>query len=443
MKLIIKMKALSRFTLVLLAFWLTISLSYPTRAQTVEYERKRGLLILEIIKRDMQKIYYDPTFRGKDLNVVFGNAEEKVKQATSIGQVLGIIAGTVMEFDDSHTYFIPPAPADHVQHGWEYQMIGDKCYVVAVKSGSDAEAKGLKPGDLIRSIGGYTPTRENLWKLSFFLRSAYRMVVDVQKPDGTTHQLEILAKVRKGKLVLDLKSFNAGNDIGTIIREGENDAVLYRHRYVESGKDLFIWKMPHFDDVETVDKMMDKAKKSKALILDLRGNGGGYESGLLRLIGYFFDHDIKLGDLKTRKETKPLIAKTLGSAAYKGQLVVLVDSESASSSELFARMIQLEKRGTIIGDRTSGSVMQGTYAGYKSGVDLVFYYGIVITSGDLIMSDGKSLENSGVVPDELLLPTPDELAKKRDTVLSRAASLVGMKLDAIDAGKMFPVEWRP
>lgn len=437
------MKAFSRFVFVVLAFWLTISSSYPARAQTLEYERKRGLLILEIIKKDIQKTYYDPTFRGKDLDALFRNAEEKVKQATSIGHVLSIIASAVMEFDDSHTYFIPPAPADHVQHGWEYQMIGDKCYVVAVKKGSDAEAKGLKPGDLILSLGGYLPTQENLWKLSFFLRSAYRMVVGIEKPDGKRQELEIMAKVRKGKPVLDLKSFNAGNDIGTIIRESENDAVLYRHRYAELDKNLFIWKMPHFDDEETVDKMMDKAKKSKTLILDLRGNGGGYEVGLLRLIGYFFDHDIKLGDLKTRKETKPLIARTLGGAIYKGELIVLVDSESASSSELFARVIQLEKRGTIIGDKTSGSVMQGTYSRYKSGVDLIFYYGLLVTSGDLIMADGKSLEKVGVLPDERLLPTPEDLAAGRDPVLSRAASLVGINLDSMAAGKMFPVEWRP
>jgi carboxyl-terminal processing protease len=123
--------------------------------------------------------------------------------------------------------------------------------------------------------------------------------------------------------------------------------------------------------------------------------------------------------------------------------VVLVDSESASSSEMLARVVQLEKRGAVVGDRTAGSVMQGTFSSHKSGLDLIFYYGVSVTSADLIMSDGKSLEHAGVVPDELLLPTPEDLAAQRDPVLSRAAALVGLNLPPERAGQIFPVEWRP
>ena len=428
------------FTLSLLT---VLFLCPAVNAQSLENERRRGLEILETVKRNVQKTYYDPTFKGKDLDAYFSAAGEKVKQAPSIGHVLGIIAQTLMGFEDSHTYFIPPPPADQVRHGWELQMIGDKCYVVAVQKGSDAESKGLRPGDLVHSVGGFTPTRENLWKLLYFLKSSYGMSVTVQSPGGSTRQVEVLAKVRKGKPVLDLRSLNSGADIATIIRESENNAVLLRHRYLEAGNDLFIWKMPLFGSEQTIDEMMDKAKKSRALILDLRGNGGGYEATLLRLVGYFFDRDIKIGDLKSRKETKPLIAKTRGAGAYKGQLVVLVDSGSASSAELFARVVQMERRGTVIGDRTAGSVMQGTFSSHKSGLDLVFYYGVSVTSADLIMSDGKSLEKVGVLPDELLLPAAGDLATQRDPVLSRAASLFGINLTPEKAGQIFPVEWRP
>ncbi|MGI8788569.1 MAG: S41 family peptidase [Pyrinomonadaceae bacterium] len=440
MKFIKLSKLFSRAFVTLVFLFFSFGAS-PVFAQTLQNEKGRGREILDVIKRDIAKNYYDPTFRGKDLDSIFKTAEDRVNQATAIGQILGIVAQTLMQFDDSHTYLVPPAPVDSVQHGWDLQMIGDKCYVVAVKQGSDAEAKGLKPGDEVLIVGGYTPTRDNLRNLLFFLRSAKSMRVAVKKSDGTMQNLEIMAKVRAGKPVLDLRGPNPGGDIGTLIRESENDAFL-RHRYYESD-DVMIWKMPMFGDESVIDELMQKANKRRALILDLRGNGGGLESTLLRMVGYFFDHDIKIADEKGRKELKPLIAKTRGKNFFKEQLVVLVDANSGSSSELFARIIQLEKRGTVIGDRTAGVVMQGTYFPHKSGLDLVFYYGVSVTTADLIMSDGKSLERVGVTPDELIIPTQADLAAGRDPVLSRAATLVGVKIEPEKAGLMFPAEWRP
>jgi carboxyl-terminal processing protease len=110
--------------------------------------------------------------------------------------------------------------------------------------------------------------------------------------------------------------------------------------------------MPHFDlTKDGVDEMVDKAKNHKALVLDLRGNGGGAEETLQRLIGNFSDHDLTVGDIKRRKEVNPLLAKTRGTSGFKGQLVILVDSDSASASEVFARVMQMEKRVTVLGDR--------------------------------------------------------------------------------------------
>jgi len=268
------------------------------------------------------------------------------------------------------------------------------------------------------------------------------MKVLVKKGDGTTERLEIMAKVRAGKRVLDLRSPNPGADISTLIREEENDAFR-RHRFYDIGDEGIIWRMPSFNSEKVIDDLMIKAKGRKFLILDLRGNGGGYETALQRLTGYFFDRDVKIGDLKSRKESKILTAKTRGKNVFTGKLIVLVDGESGSASELFARVIQIEKRGTIIGDQTPGVVMQGTYFPHKSGLDLVFYYGVSVTTADLIMTDGKSLERVGVTPDELLIPTTEDLAAGRDPVLSRAATLAGLKIESEKAGQMFPVEWRP
>jgi C-terminal processing protease CtpA/Prc len=243
--------------------------------------------------------------------------------------------------------------------------------------------------------------------------------------------------------ITPLKRVVTGNDINDLIREDENDAHLNRHRYLELGEELFIWKMPHFDMAESeVDSMMAKVRKHKALILDLRGNGGGYVFTLERLAGHFFDHDLKIADRKGRKELKPSLAKTRGENVFKGQLIVLVDSRSASASEVFARLIQLEHRGTVLGDRSAGAVMESRQYPHQSGVDVVAFWGLSITDADVIMTDGKSLEKTGVSVDEVILPTPADLAAKRDPVLARAAGLLGVKLDPEKAGALFPIEWR-
>jgi C-terminal processing protease CtpA/Prc len=419
----------------------------PAHAQALTgRDRDRGKIMLNAIKNDIKKDYYDPAFHGIDIEARFKQAEEKMDQAQSLGQVMGIVAQVLIDFDDSHLFFIPPSRVTRTEYCWQMQAIGDKCYVTAVKPGSDAEAKGLKVGDQVFSVDGIQPARENLWKLNYLynvLRPQPGMRVVVASPGQQQRQLDVMAKTRTGKRVLELSGPGAGVDWNNLIRESENESRLHRQRYAEVGQDLFIWKMPEFNmDEAGVDDMMDKARKHKALILDLRGNPGGYEITLLRMLSYFVEEEHKIADMKRRKETKPLIVKTRGDKVFKGKLVVLVDSESGSSAEIFARLIQMEKRGTVIGDRTAGAVMRAKQRDYQLGVDTVAFYGASITDADMVMADGKSLEKAGVTPDELLLPTAADLAAKRDPVLVRAAAMAGVNLDPEKAGALFPIEWR-
>jgi C-terminal processing protease CtpA/Prc len=406
-------------------------------------DRDRGHVILKTLKNEIKKNYYDPTFHGLDLETLFKTADEKVDRAVSVSQIFGIVAQTLIEFNDSHLFFIPPSRAARSDYGWQWQAIGDQCYVVAVKPGSDAEQKELLPGDLIISIDNYHPARDNVWKLDYLyhaLRPQPGMRVVVQHPGGKQQQIDVMAKVTELKRRLD--PLHDASDYWNLVRDSENVSRLYRDRYYEMGDDLMIWKMPHFESNEQgVDDMMPKVRKHKALVLDLRGNSGGAEETLKRMIGYFIDHDVKVGDLKRRKETKPLEAKTQG-GVFTGKLIVLIDSKSASSSEIFARVMQLEKRAIVIGDRSEGAVMRAMGFGYQLGADVIVPYAASITDADVIMIDGKSLEKNGVMPDELLLPTAADLAARRDPVLARAAALAGVKLDPEKAGSLFPVEWR-
>lgn len=88
-----------------------------------------------------------------------------------------------------------------------------------------------------------------------------------------------MAKITPGKQIMDLTFANGGFDTWDLIRDQQNRNHLNRHRYVEMDNGVFIWKMPAFNlDESKVDEMAGKFRKSQALILDLRGNGGGYEA---------------------------------------------------------------------------------------------------------------------------------------------------------------------
>jgi carboxyl-terminal processing protease len=406
-------------------------------------DRDRGRSMLNTIKNDLKKNYYDPNFHGIDIDARFKLAEDKIKAATSLGQIFGIIAQAMIEFEDSHTFFVPPSRPYTTEYGWQMQMIGDKAFVIAVKPGSDADAKGLKEGDEVYTIDGVTPTRANMWKIDYSynaLRPRPGMHLQVIKPGGVESEFDVIAKIKQGKRVLDLTS---GSDIFDLIRESENESRLNRHRYIEMGEELLIWKMPAFDlEDGKVDDMAGKFRKRKALILDLRGNSGGYETTLLRLLGNVIDHDVTVAELKRRKENKVITAKTRGNNVFAGKLIVLIDSRSGSAAELFARIIQLEKRGTVIGDRSAGAVMRSKHHGHELGQDTVIFYGSSITDADMIMTDGKSLERVGVIPDEIKLPTNFDLAAKRDPVMTYAAALVGVEIPPEKAGLLFPIEWR-
>ena len=428
-----------QFSMLILLFCVS---SPALLAQQSNFNRDHAEVVLEAIKNDIKKHYYDPEFHGIDLEARFKAAKEKVKAATSTGQLMGIIAQTLLDFNDSHLYFIPPGRVNRTEYGWEMQAIGEGVYVSAVKPGSDAEAKGLKEGDKIISVGGYTPTREDLWKVEYLfkgLRPQAGLRLVVQSPDGKQRELDAMAKIKQGKQVMDLTN---SIDYADLNRQAENEDRFDRSRYVEVGDELLIWKLPTFAVEEAVvEPMIARARKFKTLILDLRGNGGGYVTTCQRLVSGFFNKEFKIAEHKGRKEIKPMKSHN-NNNPFTGKLIVLVDNRSASASEVFARVIQLEKRGTIIGDRSAGMVMRARVFPHELGLDTIIPYAASVTDADLIMVDGKSLEKVGVVPDEIKLPAPADLATKRDPVLAYAAALAGVKIEPEKAGAFFPIEWR-
>ena len=398
-------------------------------------EKGRARSMLHNVKKELQKNYYDPGFHGVDLEARFQAAEQKIESAGSLGQLMGIIAQAVIDLEDSHTWFVPPDRTISVDYGWDIRMIGERCVILSVKSGSDAEKQGLRAGDVVLEAQGVQPTRENLWKFHYLyrmLRPQPGLTVVAQSPGQAPRTVKFAARVHQEKRVLD---FTEGDDVWDEIRQME-DAV--RVHALQGIGDVVVWRMPAFDlEKGQVDDFMGKARKYKALVLDLRGNGGGSVETLGQVVSWLFGRELKIADLKGRRPMKPQVARAR-KEPFAGTVVALVDSGSASASEVLARVLQLEKRGQVVGDRTAGAVMRSRFYPYQLGLDRVVFYGMSITDADVVMADGKSLERVGVSPDVALLPTPADVAAGRDPALARAVTLAGGTLDAEAAGKLFP-----
>ncbi|MFZ0581401.1 MAG: S41 family peptidase [Candidatus Acidiferrales bacterium] len=413
------------------------------KMDSINLERAQGML--RDAYDNVKKHYYDPKFHGIDLDARYHEYDDKVRNAASLSHAFGVIAGFLDGLNDSHTFFSPPSRPYRVDYGYRMQMYGSECFISRVRPGTDAESK-IHPGDQVLGYNNYAVNRGDFWKMSYYfstLAPQKGSILEVRDTSGQSRRLMIDAKVRELKKVVDLTGADGGSDIGDLIREEENSDHVVRQRWVNVG-DVMFWKMPEFFlEDHDVDHIFDEARKHKTLVVDLRGNHGGAVSTLDRMLANVFDHDVKIADRTGRKELKPEIAKTRGHDVFSGKLIVLMDSVSASAAELFPRVIQLEHRGIVVGDQTAGAVMEAKRYPGSQGMDTKIFYGFSITEADLIMKDGKSLEHSGVAPDEVVIPTAKDLAAGSDPALAHAAQLAGLTMSPEAAGKMFPFEWLP
>jgi len=396
--------------------------------------------MLDIVEADIKQYYYDATMHGLDLDKDFEAARKKIAEAKSQNEALLEVAGAVATLKDSHTRFNPPVAPYGVDYGWRMQAIGDSdCFVTAVRPGSDAEAKGLRPGDQVVSINGIRLTRQDISNIEYgyrvFPQSGLHLTV--KSPNGAPERpLIAMAKIIPGQPLI------RGIDARTWLRNYHKQKD--RSRYYSVKDQVLFWKLPDFLlDPNDLEASLNRIHSFRTVVLDLRGDPGGSAGELEKLVGGFFDHDIKIGDRKERKKTEARIAKSRGKKSFGGKLIVLVDSRSASAAEIFARVVQLEKRGIVLGDRSAGAVAESQPYVHAVPLDAtnVTQYSTMITTADLILGDGKSLENVGVAPDELIVPTASDLLAERDPVIVRAAELSGEKMTADEAGKIFPVEW--
>ena len=419
--------------------WLALALlpcALPAQ-EVSSLDRERGRTMLRQVRARIGERYYDPAYRGVDLDARTAALDSIIQRAATLGDVFGAVAQLALDLGDSHTWFVPPRQTVRVDYGWEMRIVGDSAYVSRVDDGSDARAQGVRPGDRVLSVNGYAPSRRNAWQIQYvfnLLRPQPGLRVVVQPPGGEPRQLDLAARVSQRARIVDLTE--VGEDIYALIREAQNDAWEVRSRGVEIG-DVLVWKLPTFDVADAVVRDgLRQARGKRALVLDLRGNGGGPVRTLTLLLEGLSAQPLRIGTWHERGRQAELATRG-GADAFTGELVVLVDSESASAAEVAARVVQLAGRGVVLGDRTAGAVMRGRYHGLSTGAERVVMYGVNVTEADLVMSDGGRLEGTGVTPDEIILPGATEMAAGEDPVLAVALERLGVPMDPVEAGRIF------
>jgi C-terminal processing protease CtpA/Prc len=428
---------------------LVATVGYPmvVRAQKLDGQlRDRSRTMLEHAREDIEKYYFDSTFNGVDLDVVYRRADSAITLASNTGQLLGAVAQFVASLNDSHTHFHPPEHANHVYYGFDVQFYGDTGYIVFVDKESDAEKKGVKIGDAVLKMDGFAVERKSFETLLYvYVSLAPRAAValSLKSPGESLREVHVNAEIIKGPSRIDLTD---GSTYSTLLAMAE-DAVRQPEQFYRAlGDSVLYWYMPSFVATEDgINEMIDRARKFRAVVLDLRGNGGGLVTTEMHLMSRLVDHDMKFMTVRTREGMADITIKANNDEPFRGRLVVLLDSRSASASEITARVLQLEDRAAVVGDRSMGAVETSRLYTHKVGsygrTQRAFNYAFQVTIADVIMPDGNRLEGVGVTPDYLVNPSGPDLAADHDPALAKALDLAGYHLSPEEAGRQFKLPW--
>jgi C-terminal processing protease CtpA/Prc len=175
--------------------------------QTSGLDRGRAQDRLRTVASEVRKHYYDPRFHGVDWDAKVAEAKQKIEKTTSMNMALSHIAAALDTLNDTHTFFLPPEHSYRHEYGFQYQMVGDRCFVSHVRPKSNAEAKGVKPGDEILTINGYDVNRDDLWKVQYvfsILRPQPVLQLGLKDPLGVQRQVEVAAKIRDRTKIADM-----------------------------------------------------------------------------------------------------------------------------------------------------------------------------------------------------------------------------------------------
>ena len=302
---------------------------------------------------------------------------------------------------DPHSAYLSVKEFDNLQEstsgefgGLGIEVTKENGFIKVVSPIDDTPAKraGIEPGDLIMRLDGNAVKDISLSEAVKIMRG---------KP-GTSIELTIIReKVDKPfKVVLERDTIRVKSVRGELLEPGYAYIRIstFQNR---TGQDLY-------------KQISNLRKKNKAnlngLILDLRNNPGGVLSSAREVADAFLDDGIIVYTKGRSSDAEIKYNATPGDALAGAPLVVMVNSGSASASEIVAGAIQDHVRGIVMGAATFGK------ASVQSVVELKSGSAIKLTTARYYTPKGRSIQAEGIVPDIKLKRAKIELLDKDSDV---------------------------
>ena len=253
--------------------------------------------------------------------------------------------------------------------GVELAKDGDSVKVVRVLAKNPAESAGILAGDLISKVNGDDVSKENTSEISKKIRGDAGTTVKIGVVRGNEKKEFSVtrAKIENPSVELSKKD---GVATLSIYRFDSETGVLAK-KYAEEIKNEGISKV----------------------ILDLRGNGGGYVQAAKTVASLWLEKNALIVSEKTGSKTVEEIRAT-GDNPLKGvKTVILLDGSSASASEIVAGALKEHKAAQIVGEKSYGKGSVQTTIDIPNGALLK------VTIAKWFTPSGKNISNNGISPD--------------------------------------------